>query len=90
MEGDLPASNQQVKSPLQPEIKTPEADPYAYQSCHKGSGVLLLHTDTYTLNDYMLARGSFIYIGVGTFNSEGFMVETINKFWPMLLSSTGL
>ena len=35
------------------------------------------HTDTYTLNDYMLARGvASIYVsGVGTFNSEGFMTS---------------
>ncbi len=35
----------------------------AYQSCHKGSGAFA-HTDTYTLNDYMLARGSF-YLCIG-------------------------
>ena len=70
------SSKQLVISLSHPEIKAPEADLTPINPVTKAQE-RFAHTDTYTLNDYMLARGvASIYVsGVGTFNSEGFMTS---------------
>ena len=76
MEGDLLVKPAGEISLRQPEIKVPEADLTPINPVTKAQE-RFAHTDTYTLNDYMLARGvASIYVsGVGTFNSEGFMTS---------------
>ncbi|MDU5662054.1 MAG: Xaa-Pro dipeptidyl-peptidase, partial [Streptococcus sp.] len=76
MEGDLLVKTAGDISLSQPEIKVPEADLTPINPVTK-TQERFAHTDTYTLNDYMLARGvASIYVsGVGTFNSEGFMTS---------------
>ena len=71
MEGDLLVKPAGEISLSQPEIKSPEADLTPINPVTKAQE-RFAHTDTYTLNDYMLARGvASIYVsGVGTFNSE--------------------
>lgn len=76
MEGDLLVKPAGKISLSRPEIKAPEADLTPINPVTKAEE-RFAHTDTYTLNDYMLARGvASIYVsGVGTFNSEGFMTS---------------
>ncbi|CCB96039.1 Xaa-Pro dipeptidyl-peptidase (X-Pro dipeptidyl-peptidase) (X-prolyl-dipeptidyl aminopeptidase) (X-PDAP) [Streptococcus salivarius JIM8777] len=76
MEGDLLVKPAGEISLSQPEIKAPEVDLTPINPVTKAQE-RFAHTDTYTLNDYMLARGvASIYVsGVGTFNSEGFMTS---------------
>lgn len=76
MEGELLVKKARQIKVTEPTITAPQADLTPVNPVTNASE-RFVHTDTYTLNDYMLARGvASIYVsGVGTFNSDGFMTS---------------